>query len=168
MAHGCSLYLVRHAIAAERGEEYPDDSKRPLTSDGAAKFRKAARGLAELGVEVEAILTSPFTRARQTAELLAAELSGHPQVIEVASLEPGMRFEQLVDALKEHRGCATLALVGHEPGIGAAAARLIGSETALEFKKGAVCRIDVEACPPSEPGALRWFMTQKILKGLKT
>jgi phosphohistidine phosphatase SixA len=36
------LYLIRHGLAAERGDEYPDDSKRPLTSDGIASLRKEA------------------------------------------------------------------------------------------------------------------------------
>ena len=37
------LYLIRHGVAAERGEDYPDDSKRPLTSDGIVRLRKEAK-----------------------------------------------------------------------------------------------------------------------------
>ncbi len=79
MADSYSLYLVRHAIAAERGEQYPDDAKRPLTTQGMTRFRKAVRGLAELDVEVDLILTSPFVRARQTADILSEQLRGHPE-----------------------------------------------------------------------------------------
>ena len=61
------LYLVRHGLAEERGDAWPDDTKRPLTDEGISRMRKAARGLARLGVSVEVVLTSPLVRARQTA-----------------------------------------------------------------------------------------------------
>jgi phosphohistidine phosphatase len=163
MHEGHHLYVVRHAIAAERGEAYPDDSKRPLTPKGAAKFRKAARGLAALDLAIDCILTSPFTRARETADVLAAELSARPPIVETATLVPGAEFQALVAELGKYRRYASIALVGHEPGIGETAARLIGLRHAIEFRKGAVCRIDVETLPPSGPGQLRWFCTQKIL-----
>ena len=89
MAERYSLYLVRHAIAAERGDEYPDDSKRPLTVAGIARFRKVARGLVGWASTSISILTSPFERARQTADILAEQLRGHPQVVETEALVPG-------------------------------------------------------------------------------
>ena len=70
----CELYLIRHGLAEERGEAWPDDTKRPLTDEGMSRMRKAARGLARLGVSFDAILTSPLTRARQTAGNLLGEL----------------------------------------------------------------------------------------------
>ena len=69
--------------------------------------------------------------------------------------------------LEKHARKTRIALVGHEPGIGELAARLIGSRHPIEFKKGAICRIDVEEVPPSGPGALRWLLTPKILLALK-
>jgi phosphohistidine phosphatase len=166
MAHRFSLYLVRHAIASDKGDAYPDDAARPLTAEGMAKFRKAARGLADLGVEVDRVLTSPLVRARQTADILAAELPGHAPVVETAALQPGVPFERLIEALAGCTDCAAVAIVGHEPGIGDAAARLIGSASAFEFKKGAVCRVDFESWPPRPPGTLHWFLTPKVLKAL--
>ncbi len=159
-----TLYLVRHAIAADRGPAWPDDSKRPLTPDGVKKFRRAARGVADIGVEVDRILTSPLVRARQTAELLAAALPGDPPIVDTRALVPGASYEALVEAVAEHEECGALALVGHEPGIGDLAGRLVGASSPLEFRKGAVCRIDFDAWPPPPPGRLRWFATQKILK----
>ena len=58
-------------------------------------------------------------------------------------------------------------MVGHGPTIGELAARLIGSRHAIEFKKGAVCCIDIEGVPPAGPGDLRWLLTPKILRALK-
>jgi phosphohistidine phosphatase len=167
MADTYSLYLVRHAIAAERGDEYPDDSKRPLTGEGTSRFRKAVRGLVEVGVEVDVILTSPHLRARQTADILADQLRGHPAVVETGALVPGAAFADLVAELGNHAKRSALALVGHEPGIGTTAARLIGARGSLEFKKGAVCRIDVSSLPPTGPGRLVWFATPRMLIGMK-
>ena len=57
-----------------------------------------------------------------------------------------------------------IAIVGHEPGIGELAARLMGLRKAIEFKKGAICRIDVAALPPTGNGQLKWFLTPRILR----
>ena len=167
MTDSCSLYLVRHAIAAERGDEYPDDSTRPLTGQGMSRFRKAARGLVEVGVEVDLILTSPFVRARQTADILSEQLRGNPPVIETTALVPGAAHADLIAELANHAKKSAVALVGHEPGIGTAAARLVGAKGAFEFKKGGVCRIDLSSLPPAGPGRLVWFVLPKMLVGMK-
>ena len=57
-----------------------------------------------------------------------------------------------------------IALVGHEPNIGELAARLTGARTPLEFKKGAICRIDFEVFPPKGTGHLRWFVPPRMLR----
>jgi phosphohistidine phosphatase len=167
MADSYSLYLVRHAIAAERGDDYPDDAKRPLTGEGMSRFRKAARGLVEVGVEVDLILTSPFVRARQTADILSEQLRGKPPVVETNALVPGAPHADLVAELANHATRSALALVGHEPGIGTTAARLVGARGAFAFKKGGVCRIDVAGLPPAGPGQLVWFVPPKMLVGVK-
>lgn len=165
MAHRLSLYLVRHAVAAERGEEWPDDAKRPLTADGVAKFRRAVQGLAEMGVEVNRILSSPLVRARQTADLLARAFDKNPLVGETSALAPGGSYDAVVRAVSGCREPA-IALVGHEPAIGRLAARLIDASAPLEFRKGGICRIDFDVWPPPPPGRLRWFITPKILERL--
>ena len=59
-----------------------------------------------------------------------------------------------------------IALVGHEPNLGELAARLIGARAPLEFKKGAVCRIDFEVLPPKGVGHLQWFLQPRMLRKL--
>jgi phosphohistidine phosphatase len=161
------LYLVRHGLAEERSETWPDDGKRPLTADGMAKMRKAARGLARLGVGIDLVLTSPLVRARQTAEILAAEFEPRPPLVNVDSLATDGSYAALVADLEKNSRRARIALVGHEPGIGELAARLIGSRHSIEFKKGAICRIDVDDIPPSGPGDLRFLLPPRILRALK-
>jgi phosphohistidine phosphatase len=158
------LYLIRHAIAEERGDKWPDDTKRPLSEDGTRAMRRAARGLARSGVTFDVLLTSPLVRTRQTAELVAAVFEARPPIVAVESLQPDGSYQAVLNDLQKQARRCRIALVGHEPGIGELAARLIGSRHPFEFKKGATCRIDVETLPPSGPGTLRWFLTPKILR----
>src|SRR5437660_744339 len=85
----CDLYLVRHAIAAERGDDWPDDSKRPLTDTGITRFKEAVEGLAWLEVGIDEIFTSSLIRARQTATLLANGLANKASVKTLEALAPG-------------------------------------------------------------------------------
>jgi phosphohistidine phosphatase len=162
-----ALYLVRHGIAAARGDDYPDDAKRPLTARGIKRFRKIAKALAEMGVEADVILSSPLVRAKQTAEILAEALPGHPPIVETNALLPGAAFPELSAVLAEHAQASAIAMTGHEPSIGAFAARLAGCRSEFEVKKGGACRIDVDRLPVSGPGRLRWLATPKLLAGLR-
>lgn len=166
MPQPCSLYLVRHAIAEERGADHPDDSQRPLTGRGTAKFRKISRGFARLDPDVNLILTSPLVRARQTADILAHDLRGHPAVVETAAMTPSASFTDLLSELGLHSGRGGIALVGHEPSLSAFAARLVAAKGAIEFKKGGVARIDVEGLPPALPGRLVWLVPPRLFAGL--
>jgi phosphohistidine phosphatase len=166
MAPRYSLYLVRHAIAADRGDQWPDDSVRPVTRQGAARMRRVVRGLAALDVKLDLILTSPLLRATQTAELLAAGLRPAPRVREAPALALGSTPAKVAELLGEQASAHQIALVGHEPALGELAAWLIGARTALPFKKGGVCRIDVPALPPGRSGQLVWLATPKMLRAV--
>ena len=161
------LYLIRHGVAEERGDEWPDDTRRPLSEDGMAGLRKEAKGFVRLGMTFDVVLTSPLVRARQTADIVAAVFNARPPIITIDSLSPGGSTQSVLNDLEAHSRRAQIAIVGHEPGLGELAARLAGLKRALQFKKGAVCRIDVESLPPAGPGALRWFLTPKILRELR-
>jgi phosphohistidine phosphatase len=159
-----TLYLVRHGLAEERGDGYPDDSLRPLTAEGIGRIEEEALGLRVLEVELDEILTSPYTRTRQTAEAIARGYGRAPRVTDVDALAPGGRFDDLLEALGHRSGLHNLALVGHEPDIGQLAARLIGARRAIAFKKGAVCCIEVPGLPPAGLGPLQWFLPPRILR----
>ncbi len=168
MAATIELYLVRHAIAAERGPKYPDDRLRPLTPAGAKKFKESVPGLLEMDVVIDFVLTSPLVRARDTATLLASGLKPKPAMVEIEALAPGGRPQAIVDAIRSHgKRHRRLAIVGHEPDLGELAARLLGARGNVEFKKGAVCLIEVDGATPGGPGTLRWMLTPKALRALK-
>lgn len=158
------IYLVRHAIAAPRGDEWPDDTKRPLTVDGIARFKAVIEGLRALDVGIDEIFSSPLVRAKQTAALLSAGLDPEPAVKLLDGLAPGHSphavIAQVAKAAKRHR----IALVGHEPDLGELAAYLIGAERALPFRKGGVCRVDMGTLTSRRAAALIWFATPKMLR----
>ena len=161
------LYLVRHGMAAERGPEYPDDSKRPLTRKGMAALKQEAKGLNALEVSFDVIIASPLTRTRQTAEIIAEHLVKKPSLVLSEALAPAGTPAAVIREIGNHPRKARIALVGHEPNIGELTAHLIGARSTIEFKKGAICRIDFEAMPPESLGQLRWFVTPGILRQVR-
>jgi phosphohistidine phosphatase len=162
-----ALYLIRHGIAAERSDEYPDDSKRPLTSAGISRLRKEARALDALGITFDQIITSPLVRTRQTADVIAESLKEKPPVVASDALSPAGTPTAVMQDLAKHAKKTSVALVGHEPNLGELAARFIGARTPLEFKKGGICRIDFETLPPKGLGTLRWFVTPRMLRKIE-
>jgi phosphohistidine phosphatase len=166
MPESCRLYLIRHGLAEERGDAWPDDSRRPLSEEGMSRLRKEARGLVRLGVTFDVVLTSPLVRARQTADIVAGAFSARPAIVVIDSLAPDGTAQAVLSDLEKQARRTRIALVGHEPGI-ELAARLAGSRRALAFKKGSICRIDVKSLPPAGPGTLRWFIPPKILRELR-
>jgi phosphohistidine phosphatase len=158
------LYLIRHGLAADRGKEYPDDSKRPLTNEGITRLRKEAKALDALGVAFEHIITSPLTRTKQTADVFAETMKSKPSVSTSDALAPAGTPAAVIQELARHMRKGSLALVGHEPNIGELGARLIGARVPLVFKKGAICRLDFEVFPPKGFGQLQWFITPRMLR----
>jgi phosphohistidine phosphatase len=160
------LYLVRHAIAAERGDGWPDDAKRPLTVRGIARFKDVVRGLHRLDVGIDEIFTSPLVRARQTADLLAAGLASTPVVKTLDALAPVHAPAAVLTQLARAARRSRIALVGHEPDLGELAAHLVGTRRAIPFRKGGVARIDLGSISARRIGTLVWFLPPKVLREL--
>jgi phosphohistidine phosphatase len=162
------VYLVRHAIADRRDVvRWPNDDKRPLTAQGIARFRSAARGLGRIVREVEVVLASPYTRAWQTAELLHDEIAWPvpercPEL--EASRAPGAALDVLLV-----RDRSSVVLVGHEPYLSRLASLLLsGEENAidLELKKGGVALLAFAGDPHPGGALLRWSVPPRILRSL--
>lgn len=160
------LYLIRHGLAADRGDEYPDDSKRPLTSEGIASLRKEAKALDALDIGFDHIITSPLVRARQTADVFAEHLKTKPTISNSDALTPAGSAASVIQEVGKHARKGRLALVGHEPNMGELAGRLLGARGDIAFKKGAICRVDFDVLPPKGLGQLRWFVTPRMLRKL--
>jgi len=157
---------VRHGVAADRGPAWPDDAKRPLTSKGMSRMRQTVRGLRELGVKVDVVVTSPLVRAKQTAEILVEGLKPAPALNISPALAPGIAPAKMAQALAGFKSSQVIALVGHEPALGEFACWLLGAKAPLPFKKGGVCRIDMPASSPHGSGQLVWLATPRMLRGV--
>ena len=164
---GYQLYLIRHGVAEDRGEAWPDDAKRPLTAKGADRLRKSVRGLVRLGVSLDVILTSPLVRTRQTSDIVASVFDPRPPIVVVDSLAPGGSSASVRADIEKQTRRPNIAIVGHEPDIGELAAHLAGLRQRLEFKKGAVCRIDMDTLAPQATGPLQWFVTPRIMRAVR-
>jgi phosphohistidine phosphatase len=157
------LLIVRHAIAVPRDTPGILDADRPLTPEGEQKFRECARGIARLVDRPDALLTSPWVRARQTAAILA-EAWGHVEPRETDALAGGS-FEQQAAVLDRYPRGASVAIVGHEPDLSSLLARLVGSRhpERFEFKKGGAALVELPG-PLAGGGSLVFFVGPRALR----
>src|SRR4029079_16969582 len=126
------MSIARHAWAVEHGDpKWPDDSLRELTPDGIQRYTKVVKTLADRGFSPDRIASSPYTRCRQTAEIISNHVSAKPKIDELGALEPGSEIEPLLEWPPEHsENNENLCLVGHSPDVEHLAAELIGDGAA--------------------------------------
>jgi phosphohistidine phosphatase SixA len=160
------LFIARHAWAGEHGDpRWPDDSLRELTPDGIERYTKVVKALADRGFNPERIATSPYTRCRQTADIIAHYVASKPAIDELKALEPGSELEPLLEWSNQHvRNCESLCWVGHSPDVEWLASALVGDGAArIRFAKGAIAAIDFEDEIIVGAGELYWLATAKLL-----
>lgn len=154
-----TLYLLRHAEA----ETFADcDSARRLTPKGKTQAERAGNFCRRHGLQPAAILTSPVTRARQTAEIVAGALD-HTTLFDVAWAACGMDPATAVRELQSHANLGRVMLVGHQPDLGHLAALLIGCRDAgsLHVRKSLLCGIDLSR--GFRRGVLEFFVPARVM-----
>lgn len=132
------VYLIRHGLAEADGS-LPAEA-RPLSSKGRRRVRRTASAFSRLCEDVDHYFTSPYVRAAQTAEIVAAA-TGHDELRVLDELRPeaspasiGRLLKTLGKLVGDGEG---VVLVGHEPQLSRLAARLAGVPAlALRFPKG--------------------------------
>ena len=158
------VYLVRHAAAEEQAQRGGDAGRR-LTPEGRRDFARGATGFARLEPELTRILTSPLTRARETAEILREQLGG-PEPEEWPLLAPGAALERLLTGL---RGAgASVALVGHEPCLGRLLSLAVSGKAGqgTPLRKGGIARLSFDGPPRPGGATLLWLLTPRLLRRL--
>lgn len=170
------VLAIRHAIA-EDPEAFAKTSKpdalRPLTRAGKKKMRRAARGLVRLVPHLDALATSPLTRAVETGEIVG-EGYGYEQPVSLPALAPGKSAGQVMDWLKEQAEHAkkgaetTVAIVGHEPGLGQLVSWMLTGlrESFIPLKKGGACLVEFEGEVKPARAKLLWAMKPSQLRDL--
>lgn len=162
------IYLLRHGIAVERGTRgFEDDFSRPLTPKGRRQLRKTAAAVKKLASKFDLILSSPFVRAKQTAEIVAGELKCRKRLRFTNALAPGGAMSILVRQLtREKEPPGKVLLVGHEPDMSRLISLLAtgGPLLQMDLKKGGLCKLEVEALRDSRCATLVWLLTPKQMK----
>jgi phosphohistidine phosphatase len=161
------LYILRHGLAGEFGDpRYHDDSQRPLTAEGRRKMHQAALGMKAMGLSFDLALASPYLRARQTAEIVCRQMDCLNILQITENLEPGRDPRKLITEINEHGlNNKSVLLTGHEPFLSGLIAYLIsGSHSPqVEFKKGALCKLEVGELKYGRCAELHWLLTSKQL-----
>lgn len=164
------LLIVRHADAGDRetfARTGRPDSERPLSEKGKTQMRSATGILVRLVPAVDVIISSPYARARQTADILRKGWSA-PALEESETLEPDARpgaFGKLLAARAED----SIVCVGHEPHLSSLVAWLTTGESQgfLDVKKGGACLVTFDGTPGRGEGALRWLFGPRELAALE-
>jgi phosphohistidine phosphatase len=162
-----NLYISRHAIAVDPAtSEHESDSERPLTDKGRKKMRQIAKGLHNLGVEFDLILSSPYMRACETAEILADVFKMKKKLVFSDNLIPLGNPELLIGEINEKYSVDSIALVGHEPHLSTLIGMLVAENAKIEvtLKKGGVCYLSADDLHHEDHRAtLEWLLTPGIL-----
>jgi len=155
------LLLVRHAVALDRQAFDGADADRPLTASGVARFERGAKALARLVPGLEAVLTSPYARCRETATILALAHPDRPAVSALDELAAGASPRRVVAALRPWSGASAVALVGHEPDLSLLEGHLLAGEGVVfsAFKKGGAALLEPSGTRRAGSARLRWHLT---------
>jgi phosphohistidine phosphatase len=159
------LYLVRHGVAVDRDEpDCPPDTERPLTPKGMKKTHAAALGLFALGVKPDAVLTSPWLRSVQTAEIFCEVIGfSSSKIVRVDALKgtstPAELFRELAKMKAKEVVC-----FGHEPHLHLVIGQVLHTSARItELKKAGVAFLELERISPPQ-GQLLALYPPKTLR----
>jgi phosphohistidine phosphatase len=165
------LLVMRHGVAEEKeafAETGEDDSLRPLTKEGRWKLKQVTKGLRYLLPSIDVIATSPFTRALQTAEILADEY-GDATIEHLDALTPAGTPRKFMTWLRQHDPDDRVAAVGHDPHLASLVSWLLTGEAVeerVELRKGGACLLQFDGQPQMGKATLIWALPPAILRRL--
>lgn len=158
------LYILRHGIADDGVPGQPD-SERALTQEGKKKLRSVLKHASQVGVNPTLILTSPFRRAIETAQIAAELLGYRGDLVKTSVLIPSSKPESVWDEVRVHKDEAQVLLSGHDPLSSHLTGYLLGCPSLrVDFKKGAIVRIDLDGFSAIPRGTLKWMLVPKLAK----
>ena len=160
------LLLIRHADAGDHDPlRYPDDTLRELTPKGREVQEGMSKALRKRNLTPEVIFSSPWTRAWQTAEILATVTRSAAGPVECHDLAANPDPERLARAIGEHPPDRVVALVGHEPWLGELGSWLLAGgpqRIAIDFPKSGVLGIELSSLEAGT-GTLRFLLRPKLV-----
>jgi phosphohistidine phosphatase len=147
------LYFLRHGKAGS--PRAIDDDGRELTDAGIAALRAAAPIWRRLNLRPDAVISSPLTRAVQTAELLCAAVGGRPLVDE--RLRPGADWGCFARTMAAHPDARRVMFVGHEPDLSSTIAELTGAAS-VRMRKGGLACLEFYGTPEPGGAEIAWLL----------
>lgn len=160
-----NLYVLRHGIAAElKPHKFARDAERPLTPKGKRKLWEAAEAMESMEITLDLMVSSPYLRARQTAEIIAEAFNGRKEVVLTEHLTPGGNPKALIAWLNDLKPApGNVLLVGHEPYLSELISLLVsgGADCGIELKKGGLCKLSAEALKAGRCAVMEWLATPK-------
>jgi phosphohistidine phosphatase len=153
------VYVMRHAEAVE-GSDSLRDEWRYLTEKGRVAAEKMSSSIAKYGPKPRLTITSPLTRAVQTAEIVAEKACRKNVVVASGLLLPDADISELIAHLKGCKDAKRVMLVGHEPHLSSLVASLLerGDET-IQLKKGACVALELDPEKDDKPAGFLWYLT---------
>ncbi len=161
------IFILRHGDAEPRGRV--PEADRQLTPKGKRDVERVVKLALGKKLSPELILTSPYRRAVETAEIVRGLLPGKIRLIETPSLLPEARPEETWKELRSFAKTKQILIAGHEPHLSHLVAYLLGTPSLdLDLKKGALVRISLQSVTPEPRGQLKWIVTPALTGGSKT
>ncbi|HOX57515.1 MAG TPA: phosphohistidine phosphatase SixA [Candidatus Paceibacterota bacterium] len=160
-----NLFILRHGTAVERGTPgYKKDADRPLTTEGERKLGQIAKAMESLNLSFDHIYSSPYLRARQTAESVAKALGLNRRLVLSDTLTPRGSTRKLIEMLNLSRPAPeSVLLVGHEPYLSGLITLLVSgcAGSSVVLKKGGLCKLATESLKHGRCAVLEWLLTPK-------
>lgn len=156
------IYLLRHGIA-EDGKPGRPDSERELTDEGRDKLRRVLKRARAAEVSPDVILSSPYARALQTAEIARDVLKYAGKIERTGALTPESSPQEAWQEIREHKSDRAILLASHEPLMSSLVSFLLGSPAlVVDMKKAAMVRVDCERLSGDPRGVLKWMLTPAL------
>ena len=156
------IYLLRHGIAEDARTGHPD-SERALTGEGRDKLRRVLKRARQVGVEPATILSSPYRRAVETADVAAEVLGYQGKVLRTRALLPEASPFDTWDEIRSRKGDTSILLASHEPLMSSMVAFLLDCPALqVDMKKAALVRVDCERFGTEPQGVLKWMITPAL------
>ena len=164
------LYILRHGKAETIGPLYRSDYERPLSATGWKRTRRSAKGMKAMNVRLDAIVSSPLIRARQTAEIVQERLVPEAE-IEISDALAHHDLGEITALIQARSTSGSVMLVGHEPTLGLLISMLASGTTyaAIDLKPGSLCKLVVGHGPVrlSQCATVSWLLTPKQLGAIR-
>ena len=159
------IFILRHGIAAELSVgTSARDADRALTPKGKREMWQVARTMKLLDFSSDLILSSPYTRAFQTAEIVAKALGLKKKLELTDCLVPHGNARELISSLNKYKPAPqSVLLVGHEPYLSQLISLLIsgGSTASVTLKKAALAKLSTDSLKFGHCATLKWLLTPK-------